>query len=269
MDIHWRTLLFVPGNRPERFEKAFASGADAVCIDLEDAVSESEKANARAYATTALAKPQLVDLTVRLNVIGSSNYDADLAQLGQLPDTVLLCLPKAHLSSVLTVMQDFPKQQILAVLEDAQGIEEAFDIARQTPVVGLVFGGGDLAAELGISMSWDAMLYSRSRLLLAAVNANCLPIDVPCLTLGDAEQTYNETLRIKNLGYKAKVAIHPDQIEPIRRAFTPSASEITEAKAILKAFAQGSGGAISFKGKMLDEPILQSARQVLKSADTR
>lgn len=263
MAIRWHTLLFVPGNRPERFDKAFSSGADAVCIDLEDAVSESEKPNARSYAATALAKSTSVDLAVRLNVIGSPNYDADLAKLGNIPDTVVLCLPKAHLRPMQTLMQDFPRHRVIALLEDAQGIEEAYEIAKQSQVVGLLFGGGDLAAQLGITMSWDALLYSRSRLLLAAINANCLPIDVPCLALSDADQTYDETLRIKHLGYRAKAAIHPAQIEPIRRAFAPSAAEVAAAKAMLDAFAQANGDAVSFNGKLLDEPILKSARQVL------
>lgn len=268
MGVHWDTVLFAPGNRPERFEKAFSSGADAVCIDLEDAVSASEKPGARSHAAIALAKPQAADLAVRVNVVGTANYAADLETLDDIPSTVVVLLPKAHLSSVQTFMQDFPRHRVVALLEDAQGIEEAYKIAEQPPVVGLLFGGGDLAAQLGISMSWDALLYSRSRLLLATANAGCLAIDVPCLALHDADQTYHETLRIKNLGYQAKAAIHPNQIEPIRLAFTPSASEITEAKAALNAFEQSDGDAVDFNGKMLDEAILKSARRVLTLAKT-
>lgn len=268
LNIHWHTVLFVPGNRPERFAKAFSSNADAVCIDLEDAVSENEKPAARDYVLTALTRPQSLDLAVRLNVAGSANYDADLEKLCDIPDTTLMCLPKAHLRSVQILMQDFSKHPIIAVLEDAQGIEEAYEIAVQPEVVGLLFGGGDLAAQLGVSMSWDALLYSRSRLLLAAANADCLAIDVPCLALRDIDQIYNETLRIKDLGYRAKAAIHPEQIEPIRRAFAPTASEIVEAEAMLDVFAQSGGDAVSFNGKMLDKPILKAARRILTLAKT-
>lgn len=263
---HWRSLLFVPANRPALFDKAFSSGADAVCMDLEDAVRAEDKPAARAHVISALAQPRQAAAAVRLNAVGSPWYEGDKQQLRGLSCEFTLLLPKAHLDSLATLIQDVPGHRIIPLLEDAQGVEEAYEIAQQEPVTGLLLGGADLAAQLGASMTWDALLYARSRLLMAAANAACLAIDVPCLALKKPDLVFRETERVKALGYSCKGAIHPLQIDPIHRALAPTAFERDEARAMLDAFEQAGGNAVALNGMLLDEPMLALARRTLALA---
>lgn len=263
MTLNWRSILFVPGTRPERFDKAFASGADAVCVDLEDAVEAAGKQQAREQMYAALQKPRQVSSTVRINGTGTRWHEEDVQAAGKLPDAVFLALPKAHLDGVQALSRETPKHQIIALLEDAQGIEEAYQIARQNSVVGLMLGAADLVAQLGAPMEWDALLYARSRMLMAAVNADCLAIDVPCLELKNPEVVFAQTQRVKTLGYACKAVIHPAQIEPVHRALMPSESDISQARAMLDTFDRAGGRAVEWNGVMLDEAVLVSARRVL------
>lgn len=266
MNLNWRSILFVPGNRPERFAKAFAAGADAVCLDLEDAVKAADKPAARQQTMAALSQPPEMPAAVRINAANVGWYEDDLSAVQQLPQQILAMLPKANLASVKQTAEQLPDRGLIAVLEDPLGIEEAYDIARQDAVVGLVLGAADLAAQLGARMEWEPLLYARSRMLMAAVSAGCLAMDVPSLELKDPAVVEAETRRVRALGYSCKAAIHPMQIEPIHLSLMPSDSEIDEARAMLAAYRDAGGGALAFNGVMLDEPVLIAARRTLAMA---
>ena len=269
LDGYWRSMLFVPGNRPERFAKAFAAGADAVCIDLEDAVPQGEKAQAREGLTGALPPlleqfPQ-VAAAVRINALGTEQHGGDVAALDGLPPKALCMLPKAHLADVQALAGATPRP-VLALLEDARGIEEAYQVAAQPAVAGLMLGAGDLVAQLGARMEWEPLLYARSRLVMAAADGGCMALDVPCLQVGDADLVQRETERVARLGFDGKAAIHPAQVAPIHRALAPTEEEVARARGMVEAFAAAGGAAVAYEGVMLDEPVLVSARRVLARA---
>lgn len=265
--LHLRTLLFVPGNRPERFDKAFDSGADAVCMDLEDAVGKEDKTGAREAVAAALASPQRVPpALVRINAADSQWYEKDVQKLSSLPPTVAIVLPKASLGQIQALTEKTGTRPLIALLENAASIEEAYAIAGHETVTALMLGGGDLMAELGGQLSWEPLFYARSRLLMAAVSAGCLAIDVPCLNLRDTAVIEEETRAVKALGYACKAAIHPAQIAPIHRALAPSDEEIIEAREMLAASRAATGDAVSWRGKMLDEAVIIMAERVLRLA---
>ena len=267
MNYHWRSLLFVPGNRPERFAKAFASGADAVCVDLEDAVATRDKQFAREQVADALATLPPVPTVVRLNALESAWHADDVKKLQTaLPQAVCFMLPKARLNTVQNLADKTQGRPLFALIESAAALEEAYQIAAEKSVAGLILGGADLSAELGTDMNWEALFYARSRLLLAAASAQILAIDVPCLTLKDTQLISEETQRVKALGYSCKGAIHPAQIEPIHAALTPTADEIEGAESMLAALETSQGDAVEWRGVLLDEPIIAAAKIVLARA---
>jgi len=266
LNYHWRTLLFVPGNRPERFDKALLSGADAVCLDLEDAVAASSQESAREQVVQALQSGAKTPVVVRLNAAGTPWHESDIARLDCLPETVAFMLPKARLSSVQQLSSRTKGRPLFALIETALGIEEAYSIAAQEGVRGLMLGGADLTAELGASMTRDSLFYARSRLLMAASSAGRMAIDVPCLALKDEHTIAEETHLVKALGYSCKAVIHPAQIEPVHSVLTPSAAEIERAESMLAALKASDGDAVEWQGTMLDEPVIASARRILAQA---
>lgn len=264
-DCYWRSLLFVPGNRPGRWESALDSGADAVCVDLEDAVKEADKPAARQelYATLKNFNRERVSVIVRVNGSGTDWHDEDVQGLESLHQTVGVMLPKASLDGLQQLLSRVQNRKVIALLEDADAIEDAYRLAQLDGVSGLMIGGADLSMQLGAKLGWDTLLYARSRLLMAAASANRMAIDVPCLNLKDAEVVFQETDRVAALGFSCKAAVHPAQIEPIHRALTPDEDEVVQARAMLEAFASAVGDAVEYNGIMLDAPVLANARRVL------
>ncbi|MBF2754512.1 MAG: CoA ester lyase [Gammaproteobacteria bacterium AqS3] len=267
--LNWRSLLFVPAHRPDRFERALNSGADAICIDWEDAVGAEEKHRshehtARFFAGLGGAPP--VGCTVRINSVDSPWFGDDLAAVRALPSYVMAMPAKARFDHIDTVCGQLDGRPCLPLLEDAVGIEQAYQITAIPQVLAVMLGGVDLAAQLGAGIDWDALLYARSRMVMAAAAGEALAIDVPSLELDNADRVCSETERAKSLGFRCKAVIHPKQIEPVHRGLAPSEAEVNRARGILQASAQSGGNAVAYEGIMLDEAVLLVARSTLRRA---
>lgn len=267
-----RCLLFVPGSRPERFEKAVNSGADIVCIDLEDAVAFSDKASARANALEFLAGAQLerTELALRINPVRTLEGLRDviaLSEAASLP--AMLLVPKVACAEDVCVLAEALGARcpaIVPLLESALAIEHAFAIARAPKVAALMLGGADYVAELGGVMNPVSLAYPRARLAAAAASAGLFALDVPFLDIKDGAGLIAETRLIAGLGFTCKSAIHPHQVGPIQEAISPSASEIEHAQKIMQAMADCGQAAIQLDGKLVDRPILIQAQRVLTQA---
>ncbi len=261
------TILFVPGTRPDRFAKALASGADAVCIDLEDSVPTGGKAAARAAVIGAMD----ADFALRINGLTTRAGLADLLALAEaetMPRLLLVAKVEsaAEIAIVRAILED-RTPPIVPLIETARGLREAHAIAAAPGVAAMMFGGGDLSAELGVALAWGPLVHARSAFVLACAEGGVPAIDVPYLTLDNVEGLAAETRAAKALGFVAKAAIHPAQIAPIHAILRPSADEIAEARAALAAFDAGGGRAIRFNGQMLEAPIVRRFRRILNNAE--
>ncbi|PWL17621.1 CoA ester lyase [Falsochrobactrum shanghaiense] len=250
--------LFVPANRPDRFEKAAASGADAIILDLEDAVSVEAKIEARsALRTDFTALPVLV----RINGTGTLFHEDDLAAVRKLPIAAVM-LPKAEVGASLDKIaaSGLP---VVALIETARGIAYAREIASMPFVVRLVFGSIDFSADMGCAHTREALLAARSELVLSSRLAGLeAPVDGVTTSIDDALLIASDARHARELGFGGKLAIHPRQIAAIREGFQPEASEVAWAQKVL---ASGDG-ATAIDGAMVDEPVRLRARAILKQA---
>jgi len=259
------TVLFVPGNRPDRFSKALASGADLVCIDLEDAVAPEAKAEARRQAIEAIAPGEL-RLALRINGIATEEGVCDLLALKESGTAPLLFLPMVESPRDVCIAAGVlgaPDIPIVPLIESAAALREAHRIAEAPQVAAMMFGGGDLSAELGVELAWEPLAVARSQFVLACAGRGVGIIDVPFVRLDDAEGLAEECARAKALGFTAKAAIHPAQVEAIRSVFRPSGDEIAEAEQALQAFRAGGGRAVRHQGRMLEAPIIRRYEAIL------
>lgn len=260
-----QSLLFVPGSRPDRFAGALGSGADAVCIDLEDAVPADGKATARAAAISALGDPRLV---IRINGLTTDASRDDLAALAAAPQRPpMLLVPKVESAAELAPAQALGIP-LVPLVETPRGIRLAHEIAAAPGVVAMMFGGGDLSAELGVALAWEPLLPARGLFILACSEAGVPAIDVPWLALDDEAGLIDETRRAKALGFAAKAAIHPRQVAPIHGVMRPTADEIAEAEAAESAFVAAGGAAVRFNGRMLEAPVMRRYRRILEQGKT-
>lgn len=261
-----RAILFVPGHRPDRFAKALAAGADAVVVDLEDAVPPAEKAAARAAFLARPAAPQGLALGVRINPLPSAAGIGDLAALlGGVPPDFLM-LPKTESPDELRILhQAFGGggPPVVALIESAEGLARAGEIAQAPGCAALGFGGVDLAADLGCAVAWEALLPHRAALVAAAARGGAALFDVPFLALEDEAGLIEETRRVQALGFTGKLAIHPRQVAPIQAVFTPSEAQVAWARRVVAAMQQAAGGVCVVDGRMVDAPVARAARAVL------
>ncbi len=276
-----RSLLFVSGEKPERFAKALAAGADLVCIDLEDAVHPARKAEAReavlgwlrdhAAATVAATAP---GPRVALRVNGLRTLDG-LRDLAAFVDSGLrldwLLVPKVEDAADLATIGAWVGPQvgrIAALIETPLGIEHAAAIARAgAPLGALMLGGADLATELGARFNWEALYSARSRLVNAARSAGLHAWDVPHVDLDQPDELASETRRALALGFDCKTAIHPKQLEIIHAAHEPLPAELDWARLLVEAVPGGEiSGAFLYQGRMVDAPLLRKARRIVELA---
>lgn len=265
------TLLFVPGGRPDRFAKALASGADAVCVDLEDAVPSADKPQARAIAIAALSDAATPGLALRINGLTTLAGLADLVALANAPGAPsLLLVPKVESADMLEIVRGVLGDRtppLVPLIESARGLRMAHAIAAAPGVAAVMFGGGDLAGELGVELAWTPLLTARSQLLFACAEAGVPAIDVPFIHLDDGDGLSEETARARALGFAAKAAIHPAQIPAIRAALAPNEAEIAEARAAATAYADAGGAAVRHNGRMLEAPIMRRYHRILSQAE--
>ncbi|WP_293714076.1 HpcH/HpaI aldolase/citrate lyase family protein [Stenotrophomonas sp. UBA7606] len=265
-----RCLLFVPGSRPERYAKAVATGADQVCIDLEDAVAPGDKESARAslFAFLAALPQTRSEIGLRINPLSSALGQADLQALaasGLKPAFVML--PKvetvaelqqadAALAAIDTVF--------IAQIETPKGLLDARALATAIPrLQALMFGGFDYIVALRGRASWESFFHPRVQLATIAAEAGVGCMDVPYLDIKDEAGLVQETERVIDLGFTAKAAIHPAQVDPIQNAYLPTAAEYDRAQRVVAALAASGGEAIQLDGKLVDRPIEIAAERAI------
>ncbi|MEP6796512.1 MAG: CoA ester lyase, partial [Lapillicoccus sp.] len=239
------TLLYVPGDRPDRVRKAVASTADVVIVDLEDAVVGAAKDRARATMADLVAElatgPSRRHLQVRVNHPASTWGQADLEMMRGLPTTVGVRLPKCETSESVRAVADAVGDRALhLLLESALGVERAFVLATcHSRVASVGLGEADLRADLGVSGE-EGVLWSRGRLVSASVAAGLGPPAMSVFTdVGDLAALTASCHRGRELGFRGRAAIHPSQLAPIHAAFTPTTDEVARAREVLAAAAAG------------------------------
>lgn len=280
-----RSLLFVPGDRPERFAKAAASGADAIILDLEDSVAPANKDAARAAIADYLAGARDVVTLVRVNPLDGHMTAADIAAvIGARPDAVML--PKAEgapsIAQLDTILRsesarDASPPPILPIATETPAAIFTLGSYREVKdrLLGLTWGAEDLPAAIGATTSRNAdgsytqpYEVARALTLFAAHGAGVAAVDTVFPAIKDDAGLAAYAARARRDGFTGMMAIHPSQVEPINAAFTPSADEAARAQAIVDAFAANPGaGVLQVDGKMVDAPHLKQARHILSLAD--
>lgn len=258
-----RSYLFVPGNRPERFAKAEAAGADAVIIDLEDAVPPAEKSAARDAAAAWLGAGHTA--LVRVNAADSDWFDDDL-KIGALPGLAGFVLPKAERrESLVSAAGRLPEgRALLPIIESAAGFAYLGQLAAAPQVRRLMFGSIDFQLDLGIEGEGEELLYFRSRLVLASRLANLeRPVDGVTVAIGDDAALQREATRSRRLGFGGKLCIHPRQVAVVNRCFHPSPEEVAWARRVTAAAEAAGGAAVAVDGRMVDRPVLLKAQRIL------
>lgn len=271
--------LYAPGDRPERFGKALDAGADAVIVDLEDAVTAARKEEARdalgVFAEEWRARgAERPAVQVRVNAIGSRWHDADVAAVAQLPAEFGVRLPKTQSEDdVRTVRAALPGRPVHALLETALAVERAYEIAA-AGASSIAAGEADLRSELGIpagTAGEPGLAYSRSRLVNAAAAAGLpSPLMAVWADLADLDGLERSCRVGRALGYAGRTAVHPRQIAAIRRIFTPEAAEVERARRILErvasAAADGAGAFVLEDGTFIDVAMVRGAERVIAAA---
>ncbi len=266
-------MLFVSGEKPERFPKAMASGADLVCVDLEDAVHPERKAQARSEVLAWLgARTGKTPVALRINPLRSRAGFQDIAALIDSKVQVdWLLLPKVEDAGDIQCLQAWAGNQfgaVAALLETPRGIEQLPNIARAGgKLQALMLGGADLAAELGAQFAWDGLLHARGRLVNTARAHGLQAWDVPHVDLASPERLSEETRRVLGLGFDCKTAIHPQQLALIHAAHAPTAAELEWAQLLVQAVPDGEdSGAFLYQGRMVDAPLVRKARRIVANA---
>lgn len=276
-----RSLLFVPGDRPERFAKAAAAGADALILDLEDAVAPARKAFARGAVAEALAKPRAQKLLVRINALGSGLASADMECLAPCPPDAIV-LPKAQGSAALRQLHALcgdagcaPMPVLPLAIEDPGAVFTVAEfIGYGSELAGLTWGAEDLRAGLGAGANrlpgggfTPPFAMVRNWLLLAAHAAGVPAIETVYADFRDTEGAARAASEAARDGFSGMLAIHPAQVAVINAAFTPTEAEIGQARAVVAAFADTPGaGVVALDGRMVDAPHLVLALRTLERA---
>ena len=272
-----RSFIFVPALRPEIFPKALASGADIVCLELEDGIAPKDKDKARVNALAILSEQQAndgIERMMRVNCLRDSFGIADLhAILGGTKPPPSLMLPKVCTPDEVVIVDTLLTEKghdtrLNIIIETNQGLEAAYDIAHASPRIDtLFFGGVDMAAELRCTNSWETLLYARSRVVHAAASAGIDAIDVPYLDLDDMEGMVVAAQQAKELGFTGKGAIHPKQIAMLNEVFTPSADDIARATRIITAFEDADAALVVIDGKLIEKPVIRTMQRILAIAE--
>jgi citrate lyase subunit beta/citryl-CoA lyase len=260
-----RSYLYVPGNRPERFDKACAAGADEVIIDLEDAVQPAEKDAAR-HALAAWLTPER-RVVVRVNAENSPWFKADLAAC-EGPGITGIILPKAErIGDEVIALCRRRSMALLPLIETAGGMAQAVVVAATECVQRIMFGTIDFQFELGIDGDGDELLAFRSQLVLASRLAGIQsPVDGPCTFWDDTARILDESRRVRRLGFGGKLCIHPKQVASVNAAFSPSAEEVAWATRVLEAAKASGGAAVAVDGRMVDRPVILKAERIVQDA---
>lgn len=259
-----RSWLFVPATRPDRFEKAAASGADLVILDLEDAVPAGDKAAARAAAGAWLASDRVA--AVRVNPADSDHHDADIESIVGLPGLRAVLLPMAESVEAVARLRERLGSEVALVpqVETALGVVRALDLASAPGVARMAFGHLDFAVDIDAAPEPEALLHARSSLVLACRAAGVAgPVDSVTTDLDDDSATVVDAARARALGFTGKLCIHPRQVGAVNTAMSPSEQEVAWARRVLEA---GTTGAARVDGQMVDAPVVARADRIMNRA---
>tara|TARA_B100001996_G_scaffold382459_1_gene374338 strand:+ start:1330 stop:2178 length:849 start_codon:yes stop_codon:yes gene_type:complete len=268
-----RSFIFCPGNKPEMIPKALSSGADMVCIDLEDAIIPEHKNISRISTVKAfenISVPYGVETLIRINDVNSKEGKEDIQAILNSNNTASgLMLPKIQGVDEVIDLEDQIKLanktlNLHIIIETNTGLQNAWEIAQSSSIIkSLLFGGVDMSADLGCNGDWMSLLYARSRVVHAAAGAGIDSIDVPFLDLEDMDGMRSEAQKSKNLGFSGKGSIHPKQIESLNKVFTPSDEEVAYANKVINAFNEASDGLVVVDGKLIEKPVLRTALKTI------
>ena len=272
-----RSFIFSPGLRPEMFPKALASGADIVCVELEDGIAPKDKDQARRNALALFETPQAEDGVERIVRINSLRDPFGLADVQAILKTdtppPALMLPKVKSPDEIVWLDDLLSERghdcrLHVIIETNGGLEAVHEIARASQRIdALFFGGVDMAAELRCRNAYEPLLYARSRLVHAAAGAGLDVIDVPYLDLEDPDGMRREAELVRDLGFSGKGSIHPRQIASLNEVFTPTADQIAHARRIIDAFQEADTGLVVIDGKLIEKPVLRDMHRILAIAE--
>jgi|TARA_B100001029_G_scaffold5367_1_gene3871 (S)-citramalyl-CoA lyase len=272
-----RSFIFTPGLKPEMFSKAIASGADMVCIELEDGIAIKDKDEARKNTIDALKTLEVkndVELVVRINCQRTKFGLLDLeAFISSKFKVKALMLPKVKTPEEITFIDDLLTDcnldtDLHVIMETNEALENIYDIAHASKrIVALYFGGVDMAAELRVENKPENLVYARSKLVHAGASVGVDVIDVPYLDLENMDGLKKEAEFVKNLGFTGKGSIHPKQINILNEIFTPSQKEISHAKKIIDQFNKSDTGLVVIDGKLIEKPVLREMQRKILVAD--
>jgi (S)-citramalyl-CoA lyase len=259
------------------YPKALASGADIVCLELEDGIAPKDKAEAREKALSLFEQPQAddgVERIVRINSMrerfGIEDVNAILASKTPPP---ALMMPKVRTPDEVIILDQLLTEaghetRLHVIIETNEGLEAAFEIAKCSDRIdAMFFGGVDMAAELRCQNNYDALLYARSRVVHASAAAGLDVIDVPYLDLDDPDGMRVEAQRVRDLGFSGKGSVHPKQIATLNEVFTPSEAQITRARRIISEFEKANTGLVVIDGKLIEKPVLRDMYRIVAIAD--
>jgi citrate lyase beta subunit len=271
-----RSLLFVPGLRPDRFAKALGTSADIVCVDLEDAVARDRKAEARALTLPLFAHPSHphVERMLRINALSTLDGLKDLQALIECdspPQAVMI--PKIRSAEEVQVLDQLlsgraASVRFCVIIETNQGLERVHEIAKASPRIdSMIIGAVDLSADLRCVKAWEPLLYARSRIVHAAASAGIDVLDVPYLNLDDDAGLRDEAMASARLGFTGKASVHPNQLPAIHAAFSPDENAVARARKIVAAFEKDTTGLFVVDGELIELPVVRSMYRVLAIAD--
>ena len=271
-----RSLLFVPGLRPDRFVKALDTGADIVCVDLEDAVARERKAEARSLTFPLFANSTHphVEQMLRINALSSVDGLKDLQAIieSDAPPAAIM-IPKIRSAEEVQILDQLligraEAVRYCVIIETNQGLERASEIARASPRIdSMIIGAVDLSADLRCAKTWEALLYARSRIVHAGAGAGIDVLDVPYLNLDDDAGLRAEAMASAGLGFSGKASIHPNQLPAIHAAVSPDEKGVARAIRIIAAFEKDDTGLVVVDGELIELPVVRSMYRVLAIAD--
>jgi citrate lyase subunit beta/citryl-CoA lyase len=285
-----RTALFVPATRPDRVDKALGAGADVVIVDLEDAVAQALKGEARETARKKVMEHASRRLMVRVNALGSGHNQSDLQSIVDASPSGIM-LPKVdsgeHIREIHERLLGCERHRgmrpgslgVVALIESARGVQNIFRILSEAlePARALLaaFGAADYSLDMGIDVSRDGaeLHYPRSRIAVACRAAGREPpIDTPfMIDLKDLDGLRTDARRATQLGFQGKLCIHPNQVGPCNDIFSPTAEEIQYARRVVEAFEKSEAegvGALQLDGKFIDYPVVERSRRIIRLGES-
>ena len=272
-----RSFIFTPGLKPEMYPKALASGADMVCIELEDGIAPKDKEEARKKALNLFKDKQVddgIERIIRINSVREHFGILDLQEIliSENPPPAIM-LPKVKTPDEVVMVDTLltekgHKCRLHVIIETNEGLQNAYDIGSSSSrIEALFFGGIDMAAELRCKNEWEPLLYARSRVIHAASSNGLDAIDVPYLDLEDMEGMKNLAIKARDLGFTGKGSVHPKQIAILNEVFTPDIKTIKRAERILDTFHQADTGLVVIDGKLIEKPVIREMQRIVSIAE--